>query len=116
MSRGSVDSHGVLRRLGRAALGFAIFGFVATLPGVAGAGGGLLKYASVGGSPFAERALGSSELSDQYGTGIEAQTPSISGTSDETAIILWDEYRPRGGPASGGNGGSGVSITVGVGN
>ncbi len=111
-----VDSHGVLWRLGRAVLGFPIFGCVVTLPAVAGAGDGLLKYASVGGSPFAERALGDSELGDQYGTGLEAEPPSVPGTSDEIAVILWDEYRPRGGLASAGTGSSAVTLNASRGN
>ncbi len=121
MSRGRVDSHGVLRRLGRVVFGFAIVGFVATLPGVAGAGDDLLKYASVeyasvGASPFGERALGDSELGDQYGTGLEAQTPSVPGTSDDVAVILWDEYQPRGAPASADNGSSAVTLNASQGN
>ncbi len=115
MSRGVTASHGTLRRLGRVAFSLAILGCMVALPGVAGAGDGQLAYASLSGSEFGEQALSNSELSQQRGAGLESQTPSDPGTSDNVAVILWDELQPRGSasavPSSFESGGSaGVSL------
>lgn len=96
MSRGVTAFHRTLRRLGRVAFGFAILGCMVALPGVAGAGDGLLIYASLSGSEFGEQALSNSALGQQRGAGLESQTPFDPGTSDNVAVILWDELQPRG--------------------
>ncbi len=115
MSRGVTAFHRTLRRLGRGAFGLAVFGCIVALPGVAGAGDVLLAYASLSGSEFGEQAPSNSELGPQRGAGLESQTPSVTGTSDSVAVILWDELQPRGSassvPSSFESGGSaGVSL------
>ncbi len=108
---------GTFRRFARVALGLAIFG-MATFPGAAGADDGLLIYAGLSGSAIYGQALDSGELSSQRGQGLETQPPSAPGTSDEVAVILWDEYLPLVDSSSGsvshsGNGGLTTSASSG---
>ena len=104
----------------RLVFGLAVFACVFGLAGAARADGGLVQYASAGGSLFDQPALSGSELGRERGVGLDAQAPSAPGTADGVAIILWDEARPRGGSASafssfGGSGSAGVSVSVSAG-
>lgn len=103
MSRGVTASHGTLRRLGRLAFSLAICGCIIALPGVAGAGDGLLTYASFSGFEFGQPALSDRELSEQRGTSLEAEAPLLSDSGDDLAVILWDELKR--------NGNGGISAT-----
>ncbi len=82
----------------RLVFGLAVFACMLGLAGAARAGGGLMQYASAGGSVFEQPALSGSELGRERGVGLDAQAPSAPGTADGVAIILWVEATPtRGG-------------------
>ncbi len=104
----------------RLVFGLAVFACVFGLAGAARADGGLVQYASAGGSFFDQPALSGSDLGRERGVGLDAQAPSAPGTADGVAIILWDEVPPPGGspsasPSFGGNasGSAGVSVSAG---
>ncbi len=102
----------------RLVFGLAVFACMLGLAGAARADEGLVQYASAGGSVFEKSALSSSELSSQRGQGLETQPASAPGTSDDVAVILWDDYLPRVVSSSGsvshsGNGGLTTSASSG---
>ena len=106
----------------RVAFALAVCACVFGLAGAARADGGLVQYASAGGSVFDQPALSSSELGRERGVGLDAQAPSAPGTADGVAIILWDEVPPRRGSTSaspnfGSNasGSADVSVSVSIG-
>ena len=122
MSYAVSGSRGNFWRAARLVFGFAVFACVFGLAGAAradGGLGGLVQYASAGGSLFDQPALSGSELCRERGEGLDAQAPSAPGTEDGVAIILWDEVPPHGGstpdpPGFGGNGGGSAGLSVSV--
>ncbi len=81
------------------ALAFCV-GLVA-FAGSASAGEVRPQYASSSVSDFGAPALSDQELIRERGANLEAETPSLSGTEDNLAVILWDEFKWPGGSVQG---------------
>jgi hypothetical protein len=92
------------------AFGVAVFVCVFGLAGAARADEGLVQYASAGGSVFEQPALSDQELSQQRGAGLNDEGAASSGDGDSLAVILWDEWKPKGN-----GGGSSISYSYGNG-
>ncbi len=86
------------RRVRWLALGLVVCGGVAGLAGATAAAEDRVQYASAAevldlGTPT----LSDGELSEQRGTGLEAEVLLLSDSGDDLAVILWDEFkRPNG--------------------
>ncbi len=118
MSYAVNGSRGNLWRVARLAFCLAVFACVFGSAGAVRADEGLVQYASAARSLFEQPALDSSELGDQRGQGLDTQPPTAPGSSDEVAVILWDEYWPPVGSSAGsvsysGNGGLTTSVSSG---
>lgn len=111
MSRRRLSGAGTCRR---AALGVcALLGALATLAGSApvwaqgparwptaaaaagSARGGEVPRGAAAPGPFADRPLTKEQLNQARGAGLKSDPPGSLGAETETAVILWDELKPK---------------------
>ena len=117
MSHAVSGSRGNLWRAARVAFGLAVLACVFGLAGAAGADEARIQYASLNASlsafDFGAPALSDQELSQHRGGGLNDEGAASSGDGDILAVILWDEWKPKG---NGGGSSTSISYDNGVDN